>query len=280
LERLNAFMASRQGQPGTYGVNLIVQRSNFQFEKHLRNCVDRKVPVYITSLGNPTETIAAAHGYGAKVFCDVTNLVHAEKCARNGCDGFIAVGQGAGGHAGPYPLSLLVRTLKKHFPSIPVLAAGGIADGNGILSALASGASLAYCGTRFIATTEAPVGEPYKEAVVQSGMDRIVMTERISGTPCTVIRTPFVDKIGLKQNRFERWLGKNPKTRKYFKMLVQKRGFSWLEDAIKPGNYNNLWCAGQSVELIHDVVPVRTIVDRYEQELQEAWTALQQSIQP
>ncbi len=280
LERLNQFLDSRRDKPGSYGVNLIVQRSNFLFERHLKVCVDRKVPVYITSLGNPTETIQAAHAYGAKVFCDVTNLTHAEKCARNGCDGFIAVGQGAGGHAGPYPLSLLVRTLKSHFPDVPVLAAGGIADGSGILSALASGASLAYCGTRFIATSEAPVGQPYKDAVIQSGMDQIVLTERISGTPCTVIRTPFVDKIGLKQNRFERWLGKNPRTRKYFKMLVQKRGFNWLEEAVKPGNYNNLWCAGQSVELIHDIVPVRTIVDRYESELNEAWQALSATIRP
>lgn len=278
LSRLNEFVRGREGQPGTYGINLIVQRSNFLFEKHLKTCVEHRVPVYITSLGNPSETIAAAHAYGGKVFCDVTNIQHAEKCARHGCDGFIAVGQGAGGHAGPYPLSLLVRSLKTHFPSVPILAAGGIADGYGILSALASGASLAYCGTRFIATTEAPVGQEYKDAVTHSGMDRIVLTERISGTPCTVIRTPFVEKIGLQQNRIERWLGKNPRTKKYFKMLVQKRGFTWLEEAVKPGNYNNLWCAGQSVELIHDVVPLRTIVERYEHEMNAAWNALQSTI--
>jgi nitronate monooxygenase len=63
-------------------------------------------------------------------------------------------------------------------------------------------------------------------------------------------------------------------------MLVQKRGFNWLEEAVKPGNYNNLWCAGQSVELIHDIVPVRTIVDRYESELNEAWQALSATIRP
>jgi nitronate monooxygenase len=91
-------------------------------------------------------------------------------------------------------------------------------------------------------------------------MDDIVMTERISGTPCTIINTEYAKKIGLKQNFFERFLSNNPRTKKAFKMLVQKRGFTWLENAVKPGTYNNLWCAGQSVEVIKEIKPVREII--------------------
>ena len=80
LKSLNKFLSARAGQPGTYAVNLIVQKSNPWFEKHLKICIDNKVPVFITSLGNPKTTIEAAHAYGGKVFCDVTNLVHAQKC--------------------------------------------------------------------------------------------------------------------------------------------------------------------------------------------------------
>src|SRR5690606_20214911 len=65
---------------GTYGVNLIVQQSNPLYEKHLQICVEHKVPFYITSLGNPRKVIKAAHAYGAKVYCDVTNIEHAKKC--------------------------------------------------------------------------------------------------------------------------------------------------------------------------------------------------------
>lgn len=261
LKSLNKLLAERSGKPGSYGVNLIVQRSNPWFEKHLGICVQNKVPVIITSLGNPKSTVDAVHAYGGKVFCDVTNLVHAKKAFDMGCDGFIAVGQGAGGHAGPYPLAILIETLKNTFPEKPVLAAGGIAHGKSILSALAAGASAAYCGTRFIASTEAGVSEEYKEAIVDAGMEDIVMTTRISGTPCTIINTEFAKKIGTEQNWFEKWMSNNPKTKKYFKMLVQKRGFNWLEDAIKPGNYKSLWCAGQSVELIHEIKPVKEIVE-------------------
>jgi nitronate monooxygenase len=214
------------------------------------------------------------------VFCDVTNLEHAEKAMKNGCDGFIAVGQGAGGHAGPFPLSVLIPALTKKFPKMPVVAAGGIATGAGVLSALALGASAVSIGTRFIATHEAKVSDEYKNAVVQAGMNDIVLTERISGTPSTIINTPFVKKIGLKQNWVERWLSRNPRTKKYFKMLVQKRGMSLLEKAIMPGNYKNLWCAGQSVELIDDIVSCREAISRIEAETVRAWEQLNQQFRP
>jgi len=264
--------------PGNYGVNLIVQRTNIYFKKHLAVCVRNKVPVYITSLGNPEETIEAAHAYGAKVFCDVTNLQHAEKCFRLGCDGFVAVGYGAGGHAGNNPLMLLIETLNRNFPKTPILGAGGIATGQSMLSALTAGASAAYIGTRFIACTESSVVQAYKDAILESGMEDIVMTDRLSGTPCSIINTPYVRKIGTHQNFIERWLSKNSRTKKYFKTLVQLRGFKQLEEAVKPGNYHNLWCAGQSVEMIDSIKPVREIVDDLVTEMKKAFCDLSQKI--
>lgn len=259
---------------GSYGVNLIVQKTNPLYEKHLKVCVEEKVPFYITSLGNPKEVIDAARSYGAKVFCDVTNLTHAAKSATNGADGFIAVGQGAGGHAGPYPLSVLVPALRKEFPTIPVIAAGGIATGAGIVSALAVGAAGVSIGTRFIACTEAQVQQAYKDAVVNSGMEEIVLTEKLSGTPCNVINTSYAKSIGYKQSWFEKMLSNNATTKKYFKMLVQVRGMKKFEAAVKPGNYNNLWSAGQSVELINDIKPCKEIIDDLVREMEECRESL------
>lgn len=263
--------------PGNYGVNLIVQKTNPLYAEHLKICVEHKVPFYITSLGNPKEVIEAAHSYGGKVFCDVTNLEHAAKCASLNCDGFIAVTQGAGGHAGPYPQSVLIPALHKAFPHIPVVAAGGIASGAGILSCLSLGAAGASIGTRFIASTEATVSDEYKNAIVDSGMEDIMMSDRISGTPCAIISTPYAKKIGPNQNFFERWMSKNPRTKKYFKMLIQFKGMSKFEAAVKPGNYNNLWAAGQSVALVNDIISCEAIISRLEKELEEAMTQLQQS---
>ncbi len=280
LTRLNTFRSENPETGGTYAVNLIVQDSNRFFQEHLDLCVKHRVPVYITSLGNPQRTIEAAHAYGARVFCDVTNLAHARKCHDLGADGFVAVGQGAGGHAGPFPLSLLIRSLRTTFPDKPVLAAGGISDGYGVLSALAAGASAAYCGTRFIASSESGASADYTKAIIEAGMGDIVMTDRISGTPCTVINTPFVQKIGLHQNRIERWLSKNPRTKKYYKMLIQYRGFRWLEQAMTPGNYHTLWCAGQSVELIDEVQPISRIVEEMMAELEQARLELSGTFKP
>jgi nitronate monooxygenase len=269
LKNLNNYRERHQSR-GSVGVNLIVQKTNPLYREHLEICVENKVAFYITSLGNPSEVIEKAHAYGAKVFCDVTNMEHARKVASLGCDGFIAVTQGAGGHAGPFAPAVLVAALQEEFPVIPVILAGGIATGTGILSALALGASGVSIGTRFIASSEAGVSQEYKQAVVDSGMEDIVMTERLSGTPCAVINTPYAKKLGIHQNFFERWMSNNPRTKKYFKMLVQIRGMKKLEEAVKPGNYNNLWSAGQTVELIHDILPCKEIIARMKMELVEA----------
>ncbi len=273
LDKLNA-EKSKLNVNGTYGINLIVQKTNPLYEKHLKTCVEKKVPFYITSLGSPKEVIEQAHSYGAKVFCDVTNIAHAQKCFDLNCDGFIAVGQGAGGHAGPNSLQILVPSLQHNFPTTPVIAAGGVANGAGILSMLALGAAGVSIGTRFIASIEAGVSNDYKNAIVSSKMDDIVLTEKISGTPCTIINTPFAKKIGYKQNWLERSLSNNSTTKKYFKMWVQLSGMKKLEKSVKPGNYDSLWCAGQSVELIEDIISCKDIVERMKKETSEAYNLL------
>lgn len=264
-----------QHEQGTYGVNLIVQKSNPLYEKHLAICVKHKVPFYITSLGNPKQVIAAAHAYGAKVYCDVTNIEHAQKCYDLNCDGFIAVGQGAGGHAGPNPLHILVPALKKNFPNKPVIAAGGITNGTALLSMQILGADAVSIGTRFINSTECSVNAAYKNAITAAKMDDIVLTEKLSGTPCTIINTEAAQKMGYTQNWFEKWLSKNKQTRKWFKMLIQIQGMKRLEKSVLPNNYQTLWCAGKSVELIDDVLPCGEIIANIKREYAEALIKLQ-----
>jgi nitronate monooxygenase len=264
LDELNVYVPEHKG--GNYGVNLIVQGSNPYYRDHLKTCVSRRVPFYITSLGHPGEVIEAAHSYGALVFCDVTNLAHAGKCAESGCDGFVAVGQGAGGHAGPNPLQVLVPALKKLFPGKMVLAAGGIASGDGLLSVQALGADGAYMGTRFIASAESAVSNAYKQAILEAGMEDIVMTTRLSGSPCAIIDTPEARKAGYTQTWFEKYMSNNPRTKRWFKMLVQARGMKKLEESVLPNNYRRLWCAGKSAELITETLSCEDIISRFRQE--------------
>jgi nitronate monooxygenase len=255
-----------QGSKGNYGVNLIVQKTNPFYKQHLEICVANKVPFYITSLGNPKEVIEAAHSYGANVFCDVTNIAHAQKCYDSGCDGFIAVGQGAGGHAGPNPLQVLIPALKRHFPEKFIVAAGGIANGAGLLSVRILGADGASVGTRFIASKECKVNDQYKNAIVTSGMEDIVMTTKLSGSSCTIIDTPEAKQMGYTQTWFEKFMSNNPRTKKWFKMLVQAKGMKKLEESVLPNNYMRLWCAGKSVELIDEIISCEEIIERIKSE--------------
>ena len=264
LDELNVVKAS--SPKGSYGINLITQKSNPLYLKHLKICADKKVPFYITSLGSPKEVVSAAKSYGAKVFCDVTNIAHAQKCYENNCDGFIAVGQGAGGHAGPNPLQVLVPSLKKHFPDKPVIAAGGIVTGSGLLSVRVLGADGASIGTRFITSKECMVNDAYKQAILNAGMDDIVMTTKLSGTPCTIIDTAEARKMGYTQSWFEKFMSNNKQTRKWFKMLIQIRGMKRLEESVLPNNYKRLWCAGKSVELIEDILSCEEIIARLKEE--------------
>ena len=270
LDACNDFYHSAENQGGTYGVNLIVQKTNIWFEEHFNLCIEKKVPFYITSLGNPKEVIRRAHEYGAKVFCDVTNMAHAEKVIAQGCDGLIAVGQGAGGHAGPNALTVMIPTLKEKYPDLLIIGAGGIATGAGLAAVMVLGGDAVSVGTRFIAATEAPVSDEYKQAICDYGMEDIVMSDKISGTMATVILTPYVKKIGIRQNWLERWLGKNKRTKKFFKGIVQLRGMKALEKAAFSATYKTVWSAGQTVQLIDDVVPTAQIVANFVAEYEEA----------
>src|SRR5262249_42904256 len=102
------------------------------------------------------------------------------------------------------------------------------------------------------------------------GMSDIVMTDRISGTPCTVINTPYVKRVGTRQGFLGRWLNRNPRTKKFFKTLTQVKGMRMLEKAAFKATYNTMWCTGQSVELIEEILPVEEIVAKMAKEYHAA----------
>ncbi len=249
-----------------FGVNLIVNQANTRQHADLEVCAEEKVPLIITSLGNPKETIRRMHEVGCKVFCDVTTLPYAQKCQDLGADGVVAVSAGAGGHAGPISPLVLIPYLRKHL-KIPVVAAGGIATGEQMAAALLLGASAVQIGTRFIASNEAKVDDAYKKAILNSEPEDIVLTKRISGTPAAVINTPYIAKQGLELNPFEAFLLKNPKTKKYMKMARAYIGSKVLEKAAAGPTWKEVWSAGQGVGLIEKIMPagdiVRELVEQY-----------------
>ena len=262
---------ARTGNP--FAVNLIVNQANVRQTADLEVCAEEKVPLLITSLGSPKEVIRVMHAVGCKVFCDVTTLDYAKKVQDLGADGVIAVSAGAGGHAGPISPLVLIPYLKRHL-RIPVVAAGGIATGQQMAAALMLGASAVQVGTRFIASTEAKVDQAYKDAIVRSEPEDIVMSMKISGTPAAVIRTPYIEKIGLALNPVEKLLYRYPQTKKYMKMVRYYLGSKALEKAAIGSTWKQVWSAGQGVGLIDDIIPSAEIIERLVKQYQESRAAL------
>ena len=249
----------RKKASGPIGVNLIVNKSNVKLKQQLNSCLELKVDYIITSLGSPEKIINACKPLGIKVFCDVVDVKYALKVQNLGCDAIIAVNKEAGGHAGPTPAKALIPELVAAC-SIPVISAGGVSNGKQMKQMMNLGACGISMGSPFIATDEAKVSDAYKQAIVDYGAKDIVLTEKLSGSPCTVINTQYVQKVGTKRNFLETLLSKNKKLKKFIKMLTWYKGTKALERSAFSTTYETVWCAGPSIEGVKSIRPVKQVV--------------------
>ncbi len=262
LEELRAAIKALKANKvdgGAFGFNLIVNKSNPKAKEQLRVICEEGCDFILTSLGSPEETIREAHAVGIKVFCDITDLRFAQKVEALGADAVVAVNNEAGGHRGNLSPKDLISTLVENL-KIPVISAGGVGQKSDIDKMLSYGAVGVSVGSPFIASEEASVTDEYKQACVDYGAKDIVMTERISGTPCTVINTPYVQKIGTKSTWIENLLNKNRKLKKWVKMIRFSIGMKATEKAAKKATYKTVWVAGPSIEHTKEILPVKAIV--------------------
>lgn len=246
---------------GSFGFNLIVNKSNIKYRGQLEVICEEGCDFIITSLGSPEETINQAHKVGIKVFCDVVDLKFAKKVEGLDADAVIAVNNEAGGHRGDTSPKDLITELISNC-SIPIISAGGVGTKADVDKMLSYGASGVSVGSPFIASIEANVTDEYKQACVNYGENDIVVTERISGTPCTVINTPYVKKIGTKQTWLESILNKNKKLKKWVKMIRFAKGMRDTKKAANEVTYKTVWVAGPSIEHTTKILPTKEIVNR------------------
>ena len=244
---------------GAFGINLIVNKSNLKYPAQLEAACELGVDFIITSLGSPRQVIESAKPKGIKVFCDVVDLAYSKKVEAMGCDALVAVNNQAGGHRGDATPEALIKELNENC-TIPVISAGGIADKADLDKMISYGAIGASIGSPFIASEEAPVSQEYKQACVDYGADDIVMTQKISGTPCTVINTPYVQKIGTEQTWLEGILNKNKKLKKWVKMIRFSIGMNATKNAATKATYKTVWVAGPSIEHTNAILPTKDII--------------------
>jgi nitronate monooxygenase len=176
--------------------------------------------------------------------------------------GLIAVNRRAGGHAGPRSAEELIEELGPL--GAPLICAGGIGDPAEFAAALRMGYAGAQLGTRFIATPECHASTAYKEAILRATEADIVLSERITGVPVAVIRTPFVERMGLKAGPIARWMLRGRRTKHWMRTIYALKSLWQLKKAsLDESGERDYWQAGKSAGKITSIKPAGEIVRRF-----------------
>ncbi|MFL6195131.1 MAG: NAD(P)H-dependent flavin oxidoreductase [Thermoanaerobaculia bacterium] len=248
------------------GMNVIVERSSKVYEDRMKLFVDQAIEAgirfFVTSLGNPRWVVEKAHAAGGFVYHDVTERKWAMKGLEAEVDGLIAVNDRAGGHAGPKSAEELIEELGDF--GVPVVCAGGVGDEEDFVRILRMGYAGVQMGTRFIATTECTAHADYKRAIVQAEPEDIVLTERITGVPVAVIRTPYIEKVGTKAGPLGRWMLRGRKTKHWMRTVYALQSVWKLKrSSLRSFSYRDYLQAGKSVAGVEKIEPAGEIVRRF-----------------
>jgi nitronate monooxygenase len=248
------------------GFNAIVEKSSQVYldrmKKWIDIALDEGVRFFITALGDPTWVVERVHARGGIVYHDVTERKFAERAIKAGVDGLICVNDRAGGHAGGKSPEALVAELADL--GLPLVCAGGVGDEATFKRMLDLGYAGVQLGTRFIATTECRAHDDYKQAIVRARAADIVLTDKISGVPVAIIKTPYIESVGTRANFIMRRLLRHPKAKHYARMYYSIKSVWQLKRASLQGmSYKDFFQAGKSVDGIHAIEPAGAIVRRF-----------------
>ncbi len=175
-----------------FGVNVMLMSPNAADLAQL--CIDEKVAFVTTGAGNPGTYVAAWKEAGIKVIPVVPSVALAKRMEKSGADAVIAEGTESGGHIGENTTMCLVPQVVDAV-SIPVIAAGGIADGRGMAASFMLGAEGVQIGTRFLASEECQIHPVFKDLVIKAKDTDSVVTGRYTGHPCRNVKTKFAKKL-------------------------------------------------------------------------------------
>ncbi len=245
------------------GLNIMTEKSSKRYQKRLEEWLEigleEGIRFFVTSLGNPRWVVDRVAPVGGIVYHDVTARKWALKGLEGGVHGLICVNNRAGGHAGDMAAERMYEEMGDL--GVPLICAGGVSTPSDFGRALALGYEGVQMGTRFIATQECTAHIDYKQAIVKAASSDIVLTEKISGVPVSVIKTPYIEKIGTKANWFVKFCLRHPRLKHYMRMFYTVLAFFQLKKASREGaGYKDYWQAGKSVDGVDDVLPAGEVV--------------------
>ena len=248
------------------GMNALIEQSSKTYRQRMVRWIDvaleEGVRFFITSLGNPRWVVDRVAPVGGVVYHDVTERKWALKGRDGGVHGLIAVNDRAGGHAGPKSAEALLEEISNL--GLPVVCAGGIGTERDFVKALRLGYDGAQLGTRFIATPECRASEAYKQAIVRADESDIVLTERVTGVPVSVINTPHVQRLGTKAGAVARFMLRHRRTKHWMRTIYALRSLWQLKRGLlRNAPDRDYWQAGRSVAGIERIEPAVQIVRRF-----------------
>ncbi len=257
---------ARSATSRSFGVNLPLLRGDI--EDLITVVVKEKIPIIVTSAGHPGRHIETFKSYGATVVHVVANVKQAQKAQEVGCDAIVAEGFEAGGHNGLDEIGTMALIPQVvDAVTIPVIAAGGIADGRQMLAAFALGAEGVQVGTRFAATIESSAHEHYKQKIVEAKDNATVLTYR-NIQPLRAMNNPFMSSVqkeetdkGMTRSRMMELHGKGRERKGIFEG-------DWEEGEME---------MGQSSGLVKDIISAREVIERLTKEFHAAHRRLPSS---
>ena len=252
-----------------FGVNFTLMDGVKVYEERNRKwmniAIEEGVKFFLTSLGNPKPIVKTAREHGITVYHDVTTRAFAQKAVDAGVDGLNCVNNRAGGQTGQVSPEQMLEELSGL--DVPLVCAGGVGDEQDFIRMLEAGYAGVQLGTRFLATRECQVPDNYKQAIVDHGEDDIVWTNKLAGTNSSVIRTPDLERLGLRTGPITSRLLKNRKTKKLARMMLLMRSMQrYKKVALNPG-YDQIWQAGKGIGHIHAVESAGEVVQRFSRAL-------------
>jgi nitronate monooxygenase len=192
----------------------------------------------------------------------VTTKDWASRALDQNVDGLICVNNRAGGHAGTLSPQKVFEDLVGF--NKPLVCAGGVGQREQFLEMLDLGYAGVQMGTRFIATQECQAHADYKNAILKAKADDIVLTDKISGVPVSIIKTPYIEKIGIKAGWLARRMLRGRKTKHWMRMFYTIQSLVQLKRASLQGaSYKDYWQAGKSVDGIEAILPVKDVMHSF-----------------
>ena len=252
--------------PRPFGVNALIEQSSKTYRERLEKWVDisleEGVRFFVTSLGNPRWVVDKAAPVGGIVYHDVTERKWAQKAVDGGVHGLIGVNNVAGGHAGRLSPEALLADVGDF--GLPVICAGGVGDPATFRRMMDLGYAGVQMGTRFIATAECRAHPDYKQAIIEATPKDIVLTERLTGLPVSVINNDYVRRLGTRAGPIARFMLRHRRTKYWMRSIYALTSARRLKKAsLSSAGANEYWQAGKSVAGIHSVQTVRDIIREF-----------------